>query len=162
MVQATLPITIGPAGEVSIALDGDRTELGDAEPIRVKFSGFPGNRGDYIAIAYATAEAGAYEVYKDTGGKKDGELVFEPLGPGRRFRDPRLLRWRQDDPRTPLCVVCRDPGADHGADKGDYLPGERIVVSILGFPGNQDDSIAIAAAGAPGTTWSRAQNARSG
>lgn len=150
VVQATLPITIGPAGEVSIALDGDRTELGDAEPIRVRFSGFPGNRGDYVAIAYATAEPGAYEVYKSTGGKKDGEIVFEPLGQVGDFEIRAFFDGDKTIRGRLFVSFFESPAPTMAPDKGDYLPGERIVVSILSFPGNQDDSIAIAAAGAPG------------
>ncbi len=147
VVQAALPFTVGAAAGVELTLDA--ASVGDAAPIRVRFSGFPGNAGDSVAIAYATAEPGAYEVSKPTRGEREGEIVFEPLSQIGQFE---VRAFFENDSairgRVAFEVVeMAPPGM--AADRETYLPGQRIVVAISGFPGNQNDAVALAAAGSP-------------
>lgn len=80
-VRARVPLTIVAGEPPVLALDADNFEPGEA--IRVSFSGMPGNRADWIAIAAAGSAPEAFVSYRHTDGKSERELkLIAPEKPG--------------------------------------------------------------------------------
>jgi hypothetical protein len=132
-----------------ISTDGSVYSVGST--ITVSYAGMPGYTDDWIAIAPAGAPVATYLAYVVTGGAADGTATFTAPATGsyvaRAFPNNTYNLLAE----TPTFITTATPVVT--TDKSQYAPGATITVTYAGLPGNLDDWIAVAPAGAPDNTY---------
>jgi hypothetical protein len=118
------------------------------QSIVVEFSGFPGNKGDWITVVQASARPDSYAEWDYTGGKSSGSLTFKGLSAG-SYEVRGYYNW----PAGGYTVQARhaftvgESSEEHSAvlrtNKQEYNPNEEVVVDFSGFPGTKGDWITI-------------------
>ena len=113
----------------------------------VQFSGFPGNRQDWISIAKAGSKDNEFITWLYTEGRPSGTLSFDGLTYGDYeirgyFNNEYIVRARQ-----PFRIGSTNTYTTIKTQQPVYAPQEKIVVELSGFPGNRQDWISIAKAG---------------
>jgi hypothetical protein len=120
--------------------------------VTVTYAGLPGNPKDWIAIAPAGAPNTTYVLWVYTGGQINGTAAFTAPAPGsyvaRAFLNDGFTLLAESATFT---VTTAAPAIS--TDSASYAPGATVTVTYSGLPGNQQDWIAIAPAGAANTTY---------
>lgn len=128
----------------------DRAAYTFGQPIRVTWSGLPGNFTDRIVIAMAGSPPNQFVQSVPSQGVQYGNLRLNPPGPG-NF----VARVFVSGSTTPLgeSAVFTVAGPSHfgliAIDSTRYPWGGRVIATLSDFPGGPRDWIAIAPAGAP-------------
>jgi hypothetical protein len=126
----------------------DRTSYAPGSTITVTYAGLPGDLQDWIAIAPAGAATTSYVAYVFTNGQQSGTATFTAPAAGsyvvRAFPNNTFALLAESAPFGVTSV---------STDATSYALGARITVSYAGLPGNLQDWIAIAPAGAPTTSY---------
>jgi hypothetical protein len=121
----------------------DRTSYAAGATITVTYSGLPGNPQDWIAIAPAGSPMTSYVAYAFTNGQQGGTVTFTAPAAGtyvaRAFPNNTFVLFAES-------AAFGVPGVS--IDRTSYTPGQTITVTYAGLPGNLQDWIAIAPAGA--------------
>jgi len=71
-----------PTPSNSILLKTDKASYSPGEPIKVNFSGFPGNKQDWISIAYPYYQPNQSLQWQYTQGRTQGTISFKGLPAG--------------------------------------------------------------------------------
>jgi len=144
------------------AVSTDKAVYQPGYPITLSWSGLPGNQLDWVAVAYANSpvDSGVRQ-WTYVNGQTSGSHVFDPQQPGayeaRAYSDNSFGIIA-----TSTFTVS---GATVSTDKAIYSPGDTVQVTWAGMPGNQQDWVAVANAGAaPGQVaqWTYINGAASG
>lgn len=139
----------------AVAVKTDQSTYGKGDPVTVRFSGLPGNTRDWIGIYKAGTDGRAYLSWQYTGGRKEGQLTFNPPGEGEYV----LIAYENDGYRElgrsgvirvgttgtsgqPEASVPTG-GASVRTDKASYRAGETITVIFTDIAGYPKDWIGI-------------------
>jgi len=125
------------------------------ESIVVEFSGFPGNKQDWISIAQAGTADNSYITYQYTEGRQSGTIIFTGMQYGNYeirgyFNNEYILRARYA-----FRIGNVDMKISVKTQQAVYKPGESIVVEFSGLPGNKQDWISIAQTGSADNSYIR-------
>jgi hypothetical protein len=137
-----------PESQAAGSLRTARQTYAPNEGIVVEFSGFPGNKTDWITVVQASAATNSYAEWFYTAGKKSGSLTFEGL-PAGKYEARGYFNWSAGGYTVQArhSFTVRE-GAGEGAVRlktvrQSYSPTEGIVVEFSGFPGNGTDWITV-------------------
>ena len=128
----------------------DRPGYSVGGTIVVTYAGLPGNVDDWIAIASAGAPGTSYLSYVFTGGQTAGTATFATPAAGSYVARAFPKNTYEILAEAGFTVANT---ATIGTSQPTYGYPGTISVSYAGLPGNVDDWIAIASAGAPGTSY---------
>ncbi len=119
--------------------------------VTVSYAGLPGNADDWIALAPAGAPNKTYRAYVFTNGQTSGTATFMAPAVGsyvaRAFPHNTFAQLAE----SPAFTITR--AATVSVDQPSYAVGATVTVSYADLPGNADDWIALAPAGAPNKTY---------
>jgi len=97
-----------PTPSNSILLKTDKASYSPGEPIKVNFSGFPGNKQDWISIAYPYYQPNQSLQWQYTQGRTQGTISFKGL-PAGDYEVRAYLNWPEGKytikARTPFKVT---------------------------------------------------------
>jgi hypothetical protein len=135
------------------------------EKIVINYSGFAGNKNDWISVAKPGSKDDQYIQWFYTEGNQNGTMSFDGLAYGEyEFRG-----YYKNDynvrVRIPFSVGNADKSLSVRVLQVAYKPNEKITVQFSGFPGNSNDWISLAQPGMPGDkyiVWKYTEKKQSG
>ncbi|MGF1626415.1 MAG: HEAT repeat domain-containing protein [Alphaproteobacteria bacterium] len=127
------------------------------ERIVVRYSGLPGSRSQWIAIAPAGSADSAWGNWAYADEPAEGVVTLPHQAPGDYELRAYLESPREVIARLPITVVPIDPDAvtvpTLEADATTFAVGEQIGIRWSGLPGSRNDWITVVPVGTPDSTW---------
>ncbi len=151
-------VSSGEAFNAGLTITTDASSYSVGNPITVSWAGLPGNSNDFITIAPQGAPLTTITLWTYTGGSIAGSNTFNGgLNTAGTYVARAYLNgtWNLLVESTPFVVNA--PSGTVSTDKTSYGPGDPIMVSWTGLPGNSTDYMTIAPQGSSVetiTTWS--------
>lgn len=140
------------------AITANKASYAPNEAIHIEYTGFPGNRQDWLTLVKKDAPPNTYGEWFYTGGKKAGSYQFKGLAEG-EYQVRAYFDWPSGGfaVRTQLPVVVSVAAPALPADakpslslrQQTHLPGETIDIDFSGFPGSQQDWVTLVSKNTP-------------